>query len=347
MTKKILLVVLCWVQIFYADAQCSINTFIQDNYDLDAKILALRQIVSDPTDPDYDNPFISDVRANFHKERLSALQANPDNIPEIDSIFNYLRYHTNSVYNIPVAYKEILFSVNTSTPWVDTLKDTGMSGVPELDNFITNYQFFNVTFSDSSTTGNTLFFLRTDFDLLNIRALVDDLEALPDIIVAEALYDDTLGLNYSGDSYLLKINTLFGVESEYAAVTDIIYNEDTGKYEFFIAAGDCFSGCTLSRKWYAEISDDCSVVNFFRTLSTTENELTDILIYPNPVSEVIYFKGITSIQSVALYSMLGKQIEVSINNSNEIDVSFLKDGIYFLKITDEQNRSTLRKFIKK
>jgi hypothetical protein len=48
-------------------AQCSVNTFIQDNYEFDAKLLALRDILSDPMDPDHFNPFIPDVYALFGK----------------------------------------------------------------------------------------------------------------------------------------------------------------------------------------------------------------------------------------------------------------------------------------
>jgi hypothetical protein len=47
---------------FFANAQCSISPFIQQNYELDAKILAFREISSDPNDPDYDNLFVPDAR---------------------------------------------------------------------------------------------------------------------------------------------------------------------------------------------------------------------------------------------------------------------------------------------
>ena len=43
------------------NAQCSISPFIQQNYELDAALLVLREIQDDPNDPDYDNPFLSQL----------------------------------------------------------------------------------------------------------------------------------------------------------------------------------------------------------------------------------------------------------------------------------------------
>jgi len=50
-------------------AQCSVNTFIQDNYEFDTKLLALRDIISDPTDPDHFNPYIPEARFTPYLEK--------------------------------------------------------------------------------------------------------------------------------------------------------------------------------------------------------------------------------------------------------------------------------------
>ena len=73
-------------------SQCSVNPFIESNYDLDAKFLALREILSDPSDPDYDNPFLPQARVTPYIEKLSAIYENPINEPIIDSLFNEFQF---------------------------------------------------------------------------------------------------------------------------------------------------------------------------------------------------------------------------------------------------------------
>lgn len=80
-------------------------------------------------------------------------------------------------------------------------------------------------------------------------------------------------------------------------------------------------------------------------LSVNGFNIADIIMYPNPVSN-----GIVSINSyleddieVVLFDMLGKRLEIKFVN-NTADVSSLKTGHYFLKITQE-NKTSIKKLI--
>lgn len=69
-------------------------------------------------------------------------------------------------------------------------------------------------------------------------------------------------------------------------------------------------------------------------------------IYPNPAknSLTISSKQNVSISEVTIYNILGQLVE-TIHNSNNIDVSSLKTGNYFIKITSDKG-SASSKFIK-
>src|SRR5690606_3087879 len=86
---------------FQGYSQCSINPFIQNNYEHDAKFLLLRDILENPNDPDFNNPFINEPRLTPYLEKLSAIYENPDSNPVIDSLFNEFQIHVNPESGLP------------------------------------------------------------------------------------------------------------------------------------------------------------------------------------------------------------------------------------------------------
>ena len=72
-----------------------------------------------------------------------------------------------------------------------------------------------------------------------------------------------------------------------------------------------------------------------------------VRIYPNPIDGTLFIKipsGI-DINDVKIYDTLGKSIDIEIRN-NQIDVSQLNSGVYFMKINTLQGTLT-KKFVKK
>ena len=80
------------------------------------------------------------------------------------------------------------------------------------------------------------------------------------------------------------------------------------------------------------------------SLGINDQNLTNVSIYPNPVIDKLFIKGLSSSSKVSIYNVLGKLV-LSQTISKEIDVKQLSKGIYILKIIDEQKETT-RKFIK-
>lgn len=344
--KRIFLCCFLFCISFLVNAQCTISPFIQQNYELDAKILALREIQSNVNDPDYDNPYIPQARIDYHLEKLSAIYENPDSNSDINALFADFQFHVNlGLSGFLISHKKIRFAVPTSVSWVQTLIDTGSSGVTSLDNFMAQYQFTYLSNSTLVGGGNILFTLITSNDVLNINALIDDLENIQDIVYAYGLPADFYDVfNYTGISYSIDAFPFGGFSVE---ACDISFDENQN-YEFTLHGNDCFSGCGVSESRYVSISDDCNDVIFSFTLSTEDSELTNMAIYPNPTSANLYIEGITNIQQLEIYSILGTAIKIPLDTSqNTVNVSSLKNGVYFLKVTDAKNRIVVRKFIKK
>ena len=67
-------------------------------------------------------------------------------------------------------------------------------------------------------------------------------------------------------------------------------------------------------------------------------------IYPNPVQNILYVKGSSEAYSIEIYSLIGQLVK-TVSNANEIDVSLLSQGVYLIRISNE-NVSTTQRFIK-
>lgn len=72
---------------------------------------------------------------------------------------------------------------------------------------------------------------------------------------------------------------------------------------------------------------------------------TDILIYPNPVSSVLYVKNISKKAKYKIYNAAGQIIVEGILLNNEINVTKLINGVYVIDIDDNGNTAQ-KKFIK-
>lgn len=313
-------------------SQCDINSFIQDNYEFDAKLLALRDILSDPSDPDHFNPYIPEARFTPYLEKLSAIYNNPNNIPEIDAFFNDFQIHVNQEYNYPIELKTIAFSVDTNVSWVEDFKITGISGIPTLDQLISDYQFSFDNFLDLN--GVTIFFIKTEIEFLNLNAIIADFEVIQDFNYAVIYYDIfELRFNYTGIPYQ--------INGENVAVADIIIDNDI--FTFNLYSGDCFAGCMYREFWTIQVSEDCQV----ELLSNKSNSLSNFIIHPNPSSDRITISGIDDENyTMKIYNVQGQFVNEISSNTKSIDVSSFPSGIYFIKIQKENDITVIKRFIK-
>ncbi|MCB0455607.1 MAG: T9SS type A sorting domain-containing protein, partial [Aequorivita sp.] len=69
-------------------------------------------------------------------------------------------------------------------------------------------------------------------------------------------------------------------------------------------------------------------------------------IYPNPTNGLFTVNSASKISKVTIYNNLGQLIFISEEN-NQVDISTISKGIYFVKIKDENGQTETKKVVKK
>ena len=79
--------------------------------------------------------------------------------------------------------------------------------------------------------------------------------------------------------------------------------------------------------------------------SVQEQDLQHVSLYPNPAKETVLIKG-TKASEVQVYNALG-QLVMSVRDANEISVAGLEEGMFLLRINDNEGRSFAAKVVVK
>lgn len=82
------------------------------------------------------------------------------------------------------------------------------------------------------------------------------------------------------------------------------------------------------------------------TLSINDFDLNSkVSVYPNPVKNILHING-NNIKTVEVYSVNGQHIVTQNSNTENVDVSTLESGMYFLNITSINGHTVVKKFVK-
>jgi hypothetical protein len=88
-------------------------------------------------------------------------------------------------------------------------------------------------------------------------------------------------------------------------------------------------------------------------LGTSAFENNTLQLYPNPATTELYvqLEEVSTDYKIAIYNTLGSLLYESTNkvsnSTNSINISHLNSGIYFVQITDSENRIYQKRLIKK
>ena len=174
--------------------------------------------------------------------------------------------------------------------------------------------------------------------------LVKDASDFSDVFPDITNYIGELGFGF-GNSDSVRLYNDFGVLQD-----EVVYDSD-----------DPWSDCAKETGYTLELitadldnslpgSWDCinnygspNAVNS-SSLSSDEDIVTTVKIYPNPAQNTLYIKGVSNQFNLQVFTITGQHI-LDNPNSTAIDVSQLKQGMYFIKIIEGQKSSYL-KFLK-
>lgn len=82
-------------------------------------------------------------------------------------------------------------------------------------------------------------------------------------------------------------------------------------------------------------------------LSVNENGLSELAIYPNPANGIVNIKTqLPGIKQIDVYDVLGKQIMNTSLSGDELNISSLKSGIYFVQVTQNNNTATKKLIVR-
>jgi hypothetical protein len=167
--------------------------------------------------------------------------------------------------------------------------------------------------------------------------------------VANGDYSTSL---YAGDDLLasVTINATMEVNYDFIIVTDGAGNQlntqDDGDFvdSYFYSTDGTITVQVLNDSGVQ--NGDVILAFGCVSLSIPENERLDLIIYPNPTSEMIYIKSNVS-SNYHLYNMIGQKIIYGQINEgdNELNLTQYRDGIYFIKFI-KNNRVHTKKIIK-
>ncbi len=81
-------------------------------------------------------------------------------------------------------------------------------------------------------------------------------------------------------------------------------------------------------------------------LSIEESTTNHFSLYPNPTNGVLTINSTSAIFEISVYNNLGQLLFISAEK-NQVDISTLSEGIYFVKIKDQNGQVETKKVVKR
>lgn len=190
-----------------------------------------------------------------------------------------------------------------------------------------------ISYDNGSTWHRLSEYTYTETDIvmlesLGIKAILkeDDNSVAKDKLIGYKIYrdgEDILGEQWDGSPSLVLLNNYTDIQ----ATSDAVCYQVSAYY---------------TTQEESEKSDNaCADPHVGVTEQNTKDNIT---VYPNPANDMINITG--NVKNVLVYDIRGVAVK-NVSNQKQIDLKVLSSGIYFLKITDDNNQTTVKKIIKR
>lgn len=194
-------------------------------------------------------------------------------------------------------------------------------------------------FQNFSTTSNGYAYNVVD----NVRIFTLDLQAIGSSFVASPnvkywlVVSPRISLDFMANGGLrwnwYQAGAPEGTSNAHISSSGGLFNLPAGEWQNFSAVGLTFFNLAMRLEGSEALSSESFMLN-------------EVKVYPNPTKGVVNIKlsNEINIDNISLTNSLGKKLNVSLTN-DQIDISDLPTGIYFLKISTNQGSLT-RKIVK-
>jgi len=327
-TLTLSLVFISIISFSQIQSNCNVPSILYTEYDEVVTDLAIRRIYQ-VNSPDTVYITVPQVQKDTIWEGLAAI-FNAPIITGWDSVFNKYCIKQTILNNMYFSRK-LSVTLDTNYSWTQHwINEELITGYTELDNFISENEFINVT---------------------NFMPPLNNIDLSPD-------YTKYINFEAFKDSLLLFDGIISASTSPGLIDGNIItYNKinNIKYYNFSLRYGDCFSGC---QNWYTfkyKVNSDCSVeflgieetiinsepfplptnCNIASSIKINENNNSIFSVYPNPVKESLYISLSDNYsKTILIYDIYGREVKKLITNNSEftIQVGDLQSGIYLVKI---------------
>ncbi|WP_291085633.1 MULTISPECIES: T9SS type A sorting domain-containing protein [unclassified Flavobacterium] len=151
----------------------------------------------------------------------------------------------------------------------------------------------------------------------------------------------------SDDMASLWINPVVGDSQNVADLTDTHTGADLASINRFFLRQDSTAETGAYQIDALRVGQNWEEVTG-SNLSTKDNQIAGLKVYPNPVTNGTLFinTAANGEKAVTVYDVLGKQVLNTKTSTNAVNVSNLKGGVYIVKITEGGNTATRKMVIK-
>ncbi len=208
------------------------------------------------------------------------------------------------------------------TVLVNAYNGAGLSSFPALTGTHNSIAPDNCFVADA-VVGNIDFNLGGNYDIDGLSFW--NLNSSPaNCVNGVAFYSSTDGVNYTpipGGPTAFAIVNAANTEAETFNFSPV--NANYIRMEVLSSHGDTFIG-------FSEIAFSTG-----NTLSTPQQEIESIGLFPNPAKTHVTVNGLKENKKYTLFNVLGTAVlKGNVSNQERIDIAALEDGIYLLKIDD-------------
>jgi len=156
---------------------------------------------------------------------------------------------------------------------------------------------------------------------------------------ADAVQDWTITSNTISTG----VRTIVATRSLSGGTGDAVFTNGAGNMNIFFA-----KGTSTALAYHGAGNRGYAVLTKAGTLGTNDvlAESKKVRLYPNPAKESVYFTSAEKIQSVDIYETTGRKVKSVKADGENINVSDLESGSYYLEIKLKDGTSSYEKLIK-